>query len=121
MKGRHKKDNILKISELGIVEMTRKRSRETSPRRWPIRVPYCDGHGFLKSKRTVCYEIFRELAKGAGGSREKATVHVNPDVASLLFDEERVWLDEIENDRASGWPFAPCLTFISRSYEIGWG
>lgn len=121
MKPDTKKTNILKISELGIVEMTRKRSRENLAQALADPCPYCDGHGFLKSKRSVCYEIFRELVKGAGGKHEKATVHVNPDVASLLFDEERVWLDEIEEKYGIRVAVRGVPHLHIEEYEIGWG
>ena len=124
MKADTKKTNILKISELGIVEMTRKRTRENLTQALADPCPYCDGHGFLKSKRTVCYEIFRDLIKGAGakGTRgEKATVQVNPDVASLLFDEERVWLDDIEERFGIRVAVRAAPQFHIEEYEIGWG
>ncbi len=121
MKADTKKTNILKISELGIVEMTRKRSRENLTQALTDMCPYCEGHGFLKSKRTVCYEIFRELAKEAGRMREKASVHVNPDVASLLFDEERVWLDEIEEKYGIRVAVHGVPHLHIEEYEISWG
>jgi ribonuclease G len=121
MKADTKKTNILKISELGIVEMTRKRSRENLTQALTDPCPYCDGHGFLKSKRTVCYEIFRDLVKGTGGMYEKATVHVNPDVASLLFDEERVWLDEIEEKYGLRVAVRGVPHLHIEEYEISWG
>ncbi len=121
MKSDTKRTNILKISELGIVEMTRKRSRENLTQALADPCPYCDGHGFLKSKRTVCYEIFRELVKGAGGKREKATVHVNPDVASLLFDEERVWLDDLEERFSIRVAIRAVPHLHIEEFDIGWG
>jgi ribonuclease G len=116
-----KKTNILKISELGIVEMTRKRARESLTQALADPCPYCDGHGYLKSKRTVCYEIFRELAEGADATRDKATVQVNPDVASLLYDEERVWLDDLEERLGIRVAVRAVPHFHIEEYQIGWG
>ena len=121
MKADTKKSNILKISELGIVEMTRKRSRESLTQALVDTCPYCEGHGFLKSKRTVCYEIFRELIKGAKKGRDKATVQVNPDVASLLYDEERLWLDDMEERMGLRVAVRAVPQFHIEEYEIGWG
>ena len=51
------KTNVLKISELGLVEMTRKRVRESLGRTLTEPCFYCEGRGVLKSKTTICYEI----------------------------------------------------------------
>ena len=57
------KTNILKISELGLVQMTRKRTRESLTRTLCQQCPYCEGKGFIKSQTTVCYEILRALSR----------------------------------------------------------
>jgi ribonuclease G len=91
------KTNILKISELGLVEMTRKRVRESIGRILCEPCPYCEGRGYLKSKITVCHEIFRELRRemlDVHGA--KATLTVHPQIADLLYDEERRGLEELE-------------------------
>lgn len=91
------KTNILEISELGLVEMTRKRTRESIPRILCEPCAYCDGAGYVKSKTTVCYDIFREIertASGLGGAT--IMVDVNPEVADLLYDEERTGIEHLE-------------------------
>jgi len=91
------KTNILKISELGLVEMTRKRVRESIGRMMCEPCPYCEGRGYVKSKTTVCYEIFRELRREMLDIRgTKAMLTVHPQVADLLYDEERRGLEELE-------------------------
>ena len=57
------KNSILKISELGLIEMTRKRTRESLIQTLCDPCFYCDGRGVVKGRRTICYEIFRELTK----------------------------------------------------------
>lgn len=92
------KTNILKISELGLVEMTRKRVRESIGRTLCEPCPYCEGKGSIKSRTTMAYEIFRELhreLKGLPGYR--VTLLVHPDIAALLSDEERHGIEELEN------------------------
>lgn len=92
------KTNILKISELGLVEMTRKRVRESIGRTLCEPCPYCEGKGSIKSRTTMAYEVFRELhreLKGLPGYR--VTLLVHPDVAALLSDEERHGIEELEN------------------------
>lgn len=97
LKADKSKTNILKISELGLVEMTRKRVRENISRMMCEPCSYCEGRGYIKSKITVCHEIFRELRREMLDIRgTKATVTVNPQVADLLYDEERRGLEELE-------------------------
>jgi ribonuclease G len=59
--------------------------------------PYCEGKGFVKSPTTLCYEIFRKIAKIAQHGGEKIIVTAHPTVAELLSDEERSGLEEIES------------------------
>ncbi|MDD2852136.1 MAG: Rne/Rng family ribonuclease [Desulfuromonadaceae bacterium] len=97
LKADKSKTNILKISELGLVEMTRKRVRENISRMMCEPCYYCEGRGYIKSKTTVCHEIFRELRREMLDIRgTKATVTVHPQVADLLYDEERKGLEELE-------------------------
>ncbi len=91
------KTNILKISELGLVEMTRKRVRESIGRMMCEPCPYCEGRGYVKSKTTICHEIFRELRREMLDIRgTKVLLSVHPQVADLLYDEERKGLEELE-------------------------
>jgi ribonuclease G len=91
------KTNIYHLSDLGLIEMTRKRTRESLGRSLCDPCPYCEGRGFIKSSVTVCYEIFREIRRIAHSSKEKKImVSVNPEVADLLFDEERQGVDDLE-------------------------
>ncbi len=89
--GRDKaKTNVLKISELGLVEMTRKRVRESIGRMLNESCPYCEGRGTVKSKTTVAYEIFREIRRESSAFREQLiVVNCHPEVARLLQGEER--------------------------------
>ncbi len=97
LKSDKSKTNIQKISELGLVEMTRKRVRESIGRMMCEPCPYCEGRGYIKSKTTVCHEIFRELRREMLDIRgSKAMVSVHPQVADLLYDEERRGLEELE-------------------------
>ncbi|TQF12352.1 Rne/Rng family ribonuclease, partial [Myxococcus llanfairpwllgwyngyllgogerychwyrndrobwllllantysiliogogogochensis] len=89
--GRDKaKTNVLRISELGLVEMTRKRVRESIGRVLHEDCPYCDGNGFVKTATTVAYEIFREIRREAPGYKDSTLViNCNAEVARLLQGEER--------------------------------
>lgn len=61
----HAKTKISQVSELGLVEMTRKRTRESLERLLCEPCPTCESRGFVKTAETVCYEIFRELMRYA--------------------------------------------------------
>jgi ribonuclease G len=97
LKADKSKTNILKMSDLGLVEMTRKRVRESIGRLMCEPCPYCEGLGYVKSKTTICHEIFRELRRemlDLRGTKVMLTVH--PQVADLLYDEERRGLEDLE-------------------------
>jgi ribonuclease G len=92
------KTTICKISELGLVEMTRKRVRESLARSLSEGCPYCSGEGVIKSKKTICYEIFRSLERqGALLSGKQIFLHVHPALAEELFGEERRFLEKLES------------------------
>ncbi len=91
--------HILRISELGLVEMSRERTREDLLRVLSEPCGYCEGRGYTKAPATVCYEIFRELRRlGASNREKKVVITVNPMVANLLYDEERKSIDELEKE-----------------------
>jgi ribonuclease G len=89
--GRDKaKTNVLKISELGLVEMTRKRVRESVTRMMNEPCGYCDGKGHIKSKTTVAYEIFRDIRRESAHFPEPVlVVNCHPEVARVLQGTER--------------------------------
>jgi len=92
------KTNILRISELGLVEMTRKRTRENLSRMLCETCPYCEGRGIIKSKMTLCFEIFREVRREAMNVPSNVIeVSLHPEVADFLYDEERYAIEELEN------------------------
>jgi ribonuclease G len=90
------KNTISQISELGVIQMTRKRVRESLGRTLCDTCPYCEGKGFVKSPQTVCYEIFRKTKKLAQQGAQKIVITAHPAVAELLSDEERQGIEDIE-------------------------
>src|SRR4029453_11790160 len=89
--GRDKaKTNVLRISELGLVEMTRKRVRESIGRMLHEDCGYCGGQGFVKTSTTVGYEIFREVRREAPNFKDPTlVVNCSVEGARLLQNEER--------------------------------
>ncbi|MFA5582888.1 MAG: ribonuclease E/G, partial [Bacteriovoracaceae bacterium] len=79
------KTNVLPISGLGLVEMTRKRTRDTLTRTMCEPCPYCEGVGRVKSIETVSYEVIRELQKVLKRtSANKITIFAHPEVCAKL-------------------------------------
>ncbi len=88
------KTNILKISELGLVEMTRKRTRENLVQSLCEPCSHCEGRGFVQSRETVAYKVLREIRKDLMRfCGRKIVVSVHPDVAAILLTQEKAVLD----------------------------
>ena len=85
----HAKTKITGVSELGLVEMTRKRTTESLGQVLCEPCPICDGRGFLKTAETVCYEIFREILRvNRAYEAENYLVMASQKVVDRLLDEE---------------------------------
>jgi ribonuclease G len=88
---------ILKISQFGLVEMTRKRTRESVLKLLTRPCPYCEGRSYIKDNQTICSEIFREIQRIAPRTRERhLEVKAHADIVTLLLDEKRDLLVKVE-------------------------
>ncbi len=97
LEGDHAKTHISSVSPLGLVEMTRKRTRESLEHVLCMACPTCEGRGFVKTNETVCYEIFREILRQARQFQYKEMmVLAHQDVIERLLDEESAALAELE-------------------------
>jgi len=93
----HVKTNISSVSPLGLVEMTRKRTRESLEHLLCQACPTCDGRGFVKTAETVCYEVFREILRQSRQFEcQQLMVLAHQDVIERLLDEESSALGELE-------------------------
>jgi ribonuclease G len=93
----HAKTHISSVSPLGLVEMTRKRTRESLEHLLCRGCPTCEGRGFVKTAETVCYEIFRDiLRQNRQFDFQQLMVLAHQDVIDLLLDEESAALAELE-------------------------
>ena len=91
------KTHVLPMSELGLIEMTRKRTRETLNRMLCEPCFYCEGEGYLKSRRTVCYNIYRDMRRESGEMLASCiTLKANPEIAELLLGEENSLVYSLE-------------------------
>ncbi|HVX95612.1 MAG TPA: Rne/Rng family ribonuclease [Polyangia bacterium] len=88
---------VTRISELGLIEMTRKRTRESLLHNLTEPCTACEGKGYTKSRRTVCYELFRELRRqGDLVEGDTILIEVHPEVANVLATTDRPFLDDLE-------------------------
>lgn len=98
LKSDRSRTRILKISELGLVEMTRKRVRESLVQTLCDPCDYCEGKGYIKSPSTVCYEIIRDIQRRGTDNitNKKLEIKVHPIIYDMLFEEESGLLEEME-------------------------
>jgi len=89
---------VMSLSPLGVVEMTRKRTRESLEHLLCEPCRSCEGRGFSKTAQTVCYEIFREIVRQSRqfASRE-LLILAHQDVVERLLDEESAATAELES------------------------
>ena len=92
--------NILKISELGLVEMTRQRTRESLENQLLSPCPHCEGRGRIKSAVTVAYEVLRAIKRQQAAMEDgkNIVVRLHPDVANFLYDEKNNSLENLERE-----------------------
>jgi ribonuclease G len=94
----HAKSVITEVSTLGLVEMTRKRTRESLEHILCEPCPCCGGRGSLKTAESTCYEIFREILRDARQfDVESLLVLASQEVIELLLDEESANLADLES------------------------
>ncbi|MCH7816253.1 MAG: ribonuclease G [Proteobacteria bacterium] len=93
----HARHAITGISQLGLIEMTRKRTRESLGQILNTHCPACQGRGTQKSAETVCYEIFREILRITRAyENDMLLVMASQMVVDRLLDEESDTLSELE-------------------------
>jgi ribonuclease G len=93
----HAKSHISEVSSLGLVQMTRKRTRESLEHVLCEACPMCSGRGSVKTAETVCYEVFREIIREARQfDAEQLLVLASQEVIDLLLDEQSTSLAELE-------------------------
>jgi ribonuclease G len=94
----HAKTKITQVSELGLVEMTRKRTRESLEHLLCEVCSTCQGRGSVKTAETVCYEIFREILREARAydAANGYMVIANQKIIDRLLSEESAAIADLE-------------------------
>ncbi|MCF8068545.1 MAG: Rne/Rng family ribonuclease [Desulfobacterales bacterium] len=91
------KTHILPISELGLIQMTRKRVKKSLTRMLCEPCFYCDGEGTLMSKKSICYNIFRDIVRDSQDLPGiRIGLRTNPEIAELLHGEENRLIANLE-------------------------
>jgi len=113
------KVNILKISELGLIEMTRKRTRESLGQQLCDSCPTCEGKGYLQSSQTISNRIFRDLPKAATylhGATLRVQAH--PSVTQILLGEAVEGLAKVQTRIGRELAVEAMPSFQPEQYEI---
>jgi len=89
--------NVSNFSSLGLVEMTRKRTRESLEHVLCHECPSCKGRGSLKTTESICYEIFREIIRvNRAHAADRFVVYASEKVCNALLNDETDFLAELE-------------------------
>ena len=111
--------NITQISSLGLVEMTRKRTRESLRQTLCEPCPYCHGRGFMKTAETICYEILREIVRETRAyPAERFVVLASQQVMEKLLDEESTSLAALEEFIGRPIKVQAEATYTQEQYDI---
>lgn len=114
------KTNVISMSELGLVEMTRKRIRPSLVKSLCEPCVYCDGKGYIKRKSTIAHEIFRDLERELINPMKKGgvVVHCHPDVVDWIYETEGDALEDLEKRVKQPVAFKIEPTYHIEQYEI---
>jgi ribonuclease G len=113
------KTHILPLSELGLIQMTRKRTRKSLARSLCESCFYCEGEGYLQSKQTICYNIYRDVIREARDMTSvRMTLRVNPEIADLLHGEENQIINALEKTLGKQIVIYPNPRFHLEQYDV---
>ena len=115
----HARTHVCEVSSLGLVEMTRKRTRESLEHVLCGTCPTCEGRGSVKTAETVCYEIFREILREARQfDARELLVLASQEVVDLLVDEESASLAELEDFIDTPIRFQAEAMYTQEQYDV---
>lgn len=115
----HARHQITPVSPLGLVEMTRKRTRESLQHILCEDCSNCAGRGFLRTAETVCFEIFREIIRQHRQFEfEEILVLAHQEVIELLLDEEARGLAELEEQIGKTIRLQPEALYLQDQFDV---
>jgi ribonuclease G len=113
------RNKITGVSDLGLVEMTRKRTRESLEHTLCEDCPVCQGRGVLKTAESVCYEIFREIMRDARAYENNSLmVLAGQGVVDRLLDEESANVADLEEFTGKTISFRVEPTYSQEHFDI---
>ncbi|PCJ47832.1 MAG: ribonuclease E/G [Gammaproteobacteria bacterium] len=113
------RNKISEVSSLGLVEMTRKRTRESLEHLLCEACPVCNERGSIKSVETVCLEIFREILRSErayGG--QKFLVMAATEIVDILHDESSYMVAELEEFIGKPIQFKTDPLYSQEQYDV---
>ena len=115
----HARHQLTPVSPLGLVEMTRKRTRESLQHVLCEECDHCRGRGFNMTAETVCFEIFREIIRQHRQFRfDEVLVLAHQDAIDLLLDEEAAGLAEIEEQIGKSIRLQPESLYLKDQFDV---
>jgi ribonuclease G len=115
----HSKITISDVTSLGLVQITRKRTRESLEHVLCEPCPTCSGRGSIKTAETVCYEIFREILREQRQyDVQKLLVVAAQNVVDILLDEESTSVAELEEFIGIPIRFQVETTYTQEQYDV---
>jgi ribonuclease G len=115
----HARHQITPLSPLGLVEMTRKRTRESLQHILCDDCPTCNGRSYVMSAETVCFEIFREIIRQSRQFEfDEALVLAHQNVIELLLDEQASGLAELEEQTGKSIRMQPEALYLPDQFDV---
>jgi ribonuclease G len=113
------KTHVLPMSEMGLIQMTRKRTREPLTRIMCEPCYYCDGEGYIISKQSICYSIYREILRESQDMEGvRLTLRANPQIAELLHGEENHLIVALEKAIGKQIVIYPDTTYHLEEFDV---
>jgi ribonuclease G len=113
--------NVLEISELGLVEMTRKRVRQSLQSLFCAPCPTCKGTGLVRSDAALAAEIVRKVRGAAAeASGEEAVIRAHPDLAHHLETEHREAFHRLANLIGRKVTVQAVSSYQREQYDVVW-
>ena len=115
----HARHQITPISPLGLVEMTRKRTRESLQHVLGEDCTACAGRGFVLTAETVCFEVFREVIRQSRQFEfDEVLVLAHQDVIEVLLDEQAASLAELEEQTGKTIRLQPESLYLQDQFDV---
>ena len=115
----HARHQITPLSPLGLVEMTRKRTRESLQHILCEDCPTCSGRSYVLTAESVCFEIFREIIRQSRQfDFDEALVLAHQDVIEMLLDEQASALAELEEQTGKSIRMQPEDLYLPEQFDV---